>query len=89
MQGDALLPCPQPVAVGGAGRGANEREGRSIGSCAPRHSSGAAQMLLMHCALRCAPLTHVQVGVKAVDPDVLQQALAADIITFGSPSAIK
>jgi len=31
----------------------------------------------------------LQVGVTKVDPQALQQALAADIITFGSPSAVK
>jgi hypothetical protein len=30
-----------------------------------------------------------QVGVTSVEPGLLQQALAADIITFGSPSAVK
>jgi hypothetical protein len=31
----------------------------------------------------------VQVGVTHVAPEALQQALAADVITFGSPSAVK
>ena len=31
----------------------------------------------------------VQVGVTEVAPEVLRQAMAADIITFGSPSAVK
>jgi hypothetical protein len=30
-----------------------------------------------------------QVGVSNVDQQALQQALAADVITFGSPSAVK
>jgi hypothetical protein len=30
-----------------------------------------------------------QVGVSSVDPQALEQALAADVITFGSPSAVK
>lgn len=31
----------------------------------------------------------VQVGVTQVDADVLQQAKEAEVVTFGSPSAVK
>jgi hypothetical protein len=30
-----------------------------------------------------------QIGITNVDQQALQQALAADVITFGSPSAVK
>jgi hypothetical protein len=30
-----------------------------------------------------------QIGITNADPQALQQALAADAITFGSPSAVK
>lgn len=33
--------------------------------------------------------TYNTVGVSSVDPHALEQALAADVITFGSPSAVK
>jgi hypothetical protein len=33
--------------------------------------------------------TYDTVGVKAVDPQLLQRALAAEVVTFGSPSAVK
>jgi uroporphyrinogen-III synthase len=33
--------------------------------------------------------TYDTVGVKNVDPEWLQQAINADAVTFGSPSAVK
>lgn len=33
--------------------------------------------------------TYDTVGVKSADPELLRQALAADVVTFGSPSAVK
>lgn len=39
------------------------------------------QMIVFLCA--------VQVGVTQVEPDVLQQAKDAEVVTFGSPSAVK
>lgn len=33
--------------------------------------------------------TYDTVGVKSVDPAALEAALAADVVTFGSPSAVK
>lgn len=34
-------------------------------------------------------LCDMQSGVKGVEPELLQAALSADIVTFGSPSAVK
>lgn len=33
--------------------------------------------------------TYDTVGVKSADPELLKQALEADVVTFGSPSAVK
>jgi uroporphyrinogen-III synthase len=33
--------------------------------------------------------TYDTVGVSAVDPGLLARALEADVVTFGSPSAVK
>jgi hypothetical protein len=46
------------------------------------------QLVAYSCAAPRVPCVQ-QIGITNVDKQALQQALAADVITFGSPSAVK
>jgi hypothetical protein len=78
----------------------NEHLCKGIRTIASHHRAGCTATLELwttpyqHIAAELYHLAHstcliAQVGVTNVAPEALQQALAADVITFGSPSAVK
>lgn len=82
----ACTRCATGLLRGWVGGDTLAPKGKCTHASSARHWRHAAAVVLL---LSWRYVLLQQVGVTNVSPEALQQALAADVVTFGSPSAVK